>query len=129
MEPPGFWRTEERRRVRRRLPACTFQVVGAAGRLCARGPGVFSEKGAGWLGAGRHHDSDGGRLGASAITGGGELYERSGVDERRGEDSGRGIGSGGGQSKVEAALHASLRAASSPDSGGPGPAGVPDPVE
>ena len=41
-----------------------IQVGGAAGRLCARGPGVFSEKGAGCLGKGRRHDSDGGRLGA-----------------------------------------------------------------
>ena len=28
---------------------CTFQVGGAAGRLCACRPGVFSEKGPGWL--------------------------------------------------------------------------------
>ena len=49
----SFWRTEERRQVRRGWPpeysGWTFQVGGAAGRLCARGFGVFSERArAGW---------------------------------------------------------------------------------
>ena len=38
----------------------TFQVGGTAGILCACWSGVFS----GWVGAGRCHDSDAGRLGA-----------------------------------------------------------------
>ena len=68
----SFWRTEDRRRVRRGLPpedpGWTFQVQGPAGRLC-RGARVQSTlgAGAGRLGAGRCHDSDAGRLGAGAV--------------------------------------------------------------
>ena len=68
----SFWRTEERRRVRRGWPSWppedsgwTFQVGGAAGRSCARGSSILGE-GAGLLGAGSCNDSDGGRLGAGA---------------------------------------------------------------
>ena len=75
----SFWRTEERRRVRHGWPpedsGWTFQAGGAAGWLCARGPGVFSEKGAGWLRAGRRHDSDGGRSGAGADSAEGRARE------------------------------------------------------